>query len=162
VLALTFSGSISYTFQTVSPNVSGVSVGDTFHGPYTYESDTIDGTFAAGMAGDNLFGYIAIPLPFNPQPSGLNVDLDTQSSILTVSGGQVVDFFWHPTLGPTDLNMDFATFAVGTSAGDTSYTGRGTMSFSAPQLVTVPDGGSTCALFALGVAGLGLARRKKS
>jgi hypothetical protein len=144
--ALTFTGSISYTFQSVSPNVPGVSVGDTFEGTYTYESPTVDGTFFGGIAGDTLVGEVTIPAPFNPLGITSPISLDAQASILTVSGGQVSDFFWHPTLGPTDLNMDFATFSVSTSAGDEAYTGRGTVSFSAPRLQPVPDSGNSAFL----------------
>src|SRR5690349_17110494 len=112
---LTFKGEFTYTITSLSRPADGLAVGDSFGGKYVYESDTIDGTFYGAWTGDDLTGQVLIPYPINPYGVDSLIALDTQNPMITVSGGVVTDFRWHPTLGPLDLNLDFATMSFGRS-----------------------------------------------
>jgi hypothetical protein len=162
---LTFKGSFTYTISTLNRPADGIEVGDSFEGHYAYESDTVDGTFSG--APGTLTGDIFIPYPLNPRGAdGFEALERTGFSlpVLTVNGGVVTDFFWHPTMGPLELNMDFDTMSfsrdIPSDNRDLSLRGTATVSFTRPE-VSVPESGYTAPLLLLGLACLGFVRVRK-
>jgi hypothetical protein len=152
----TYHGTITCTVTSIFNAPPGtLSVGDTFGGWYQYESPSVDGTFYGHpniLGGELLLvGGLDLPYPITfAKPSGF-YGFDIQHSTMVVTGGVVMYFNWHPTLGPTDLNVDTASFGFTYSLLDIPARGSGTVVFSAP---TVPDSSGTMILIIAAIIGL--------
>lgn len=105
-LAVLFQGTFTYTFTSLSPEVEGVSVGETFNGWYRYESPTIDGTFFGGSS--EIVGQINIPQPFR-YPGYETLTMDDMFITFAVTNGVLTDFYWHTTDMQLDMNWDFSS-----------------------------------------------------
>jgi hypothetical protein len=158
VFGITFKGTFSYTYTSLSQEGIGVEVGDTFTGWYRYESDTIDGTFFGFGGPGSLSGEVNFPAHFNPYADNRPIDLSTQNPMLTVVDGVVTAFHWSPELGPVGVTMTESFFTMSDSFNPGS--GRGTVSFSNPRpSSSVPDVGNTALLLAGAAASLFIGRR---
>lgn len=155
-------GNITETVTGVSgpgannPNGPGYFVGQTFTGSYQYESPTVDGDFGWGM-----YPYVTNPdalgtLKFNlfgffggGGPGGgvwLTENTSNYSAVnhLTITNGQVSDFFMTGQYGGADPNFRLTQFYV--SDAVEYFNGQpvntytvGTMAFSDPVAITEPS-----------------------
>jgi hypothetical protein len=176
---VSFEGVFTYTMDELYhfvddvsvPGVPGLSVGDTFTGYYRYTAEGVDGIFGLppsepGWGPLDLF-RVFVPMPLSFQLDGLYEYLNSTvpGPILTVSGGQVTDFFWHNEVGPVGFGFDGGSFHIVNNVGgcpegtDLGCHARGTYDFSDPQRVPEP---STLLLFsgALGALSVGVFRSR--
>lgn len=175
--ALTYHGQIIQTIT--STNDPQYKVGQQFLSYYSYNSDTIDGTFSTEVWGStpvtntSLTGYVNIPLadhglaiyPGAPRFSMQQVFAGFAGGYLKVSGGQVTEFNWifdnggyYGIFGSLDYGWGAWSLPWwGLPTGENDVLTRGSMTFAPP---TVPDTGATLGLLAGGLLLCGWLRRR--
>jgi hypothetical protein len=178
--ALTFKGSFTQTItETQDPEYQ---VGLTYHGEYTYESPTIDGTFYTSHVGWNPY-WPDIPSEYSLKGllyqtfsgsaisssgqymgwglGGRYATLDSTNlwgTSLTVLDGQVTSFGWAFEHGGFLMQMNDQTFRTLSFYDRVNFAEwtEGTVVFGAPN--QVPDTTSTVFLFVTGVLVLCIGR----
>lgn len=152
----------------MEPTVQGAEPGSAFSGSYSFDADSPDGTFRVR---DGLTG--GIDLPASLYASGfLDFASAWLSGFVTIQNGVVTDFGFCPNVGSFSANFLFGGFNLSDSNLGTSA--RGSIAFDGleqgpsvnvlsrvgePGTESVPDGGSTAVLLAIGAAALAWRRR---
>lgn len=126
--------------------------GQTAIGSYSYESDSIDGTFTPGTANLEATLFTFKSDAMNGGLVHLTDGFFYSSTVLTVANGEVTNFF---KTGQTnyDFGFDTTTFLsmyqnyinFGEPGAPWFFQNEGTMSFSRPE--AVPEGSVSTALF---------------
>lgn len=172
--ALIYQGEITYTITRVGTYSTGLQIGDTFNGSYSYESDTIDGLFSRGegsQAGDpNLLSMsVYLPLDFCPAEAGGgdymslpgNSRMQATDCWMQVVGGVVTGFNWGPEYGEWAMTLTSTYFAAWKMMGeDGAVSNKATVQFSRPTVASVPDAGATLALLTSALGALLIGRRR--
>ena len=144
-----FKGDITFTFNRISIGDDlgdrGLSVGDTFHGFYTYESPTVDGAFSR----DEMEVGFFIPAAFKPFGLDNPIPMDGEVLEMTVSGGVVSAFEFGVTLFTLDFHFDLDSFFIANLHGPNDILGVGTVSVGVPH--QVPEWGPTVFLLLIGM-----------
>lgn len=168
-----FRGTITETVTTTDD--PRFFVGQTFVGSYEYESPTCDGDFGSlqycffadhpGALPTLQFSIFSF---LGSEPNGWMSLAETNFQVkthLVVTDGAVTDFYLTSQLGAADPNFRLSIFYVPNAMalidGHVQSTNTtGTMSFSAPTVVQVPDGATpTVALLALSLLGFAVLHR---
>jgi|SRR5688572_24787978 len=167
----------TFTQTITGSNIPNVYVGSVYYGFYTYESDTMDGTFSTNWYPGNqtLNGYIFVPFATSVDTGwdihnwGEGAEWSTlrntsQVGTITVQNGIVTDFLWTHEIGGFYVRADMSSFHA-ISFYDQLYKDVYDPPIAGGSIVFAggprgPDSGSSFAMLALGLLGLGLTRGK--
>lgn len=171
---MSFRGTITQTITNT--NDPSFHAGQTVSGWYQYEADDADGVFAAnffGMGGSmgeapalcgSIFSFVQHPLGGDGWLSLAGVT--SRFAELTVEDNHVSDFHYFTDYGYSNLSFRLSDFGVSTHYLDRAadkwinYSTLGTICFSAPTVVSVPEGATTVGLAALSCVCVVLLRRR--
>jgi len=148
--AIMYEGTITLEVTAVS-DFDSFHVGDVYQGWYRYESPTVDGTFLFDFyytqPNRPVEGGITAPFPLGGSLNGIHPNM-----LMTVSGGDVVDFFFNEQRAGGGINLTESVLTADQDFGPSHGRVSGTASFSAPR--AVPDIGLSAGMLLAGLAGL--------